>query len=230
MSCDRPPDTVDGMKKLLVAVLALLALAGCSSPPDPARWTGMATSAEVVSARGVADRGADSMVAQLPLKVATKATEDSCGAGTRDEWYTSQYQYSCTRQSIYYLPLDGPLLPVLTQIDHTIGGPANGLITTEPLQNVQFYYAHGGKDSDGRELPRPRLAYDSAVLDIGVSWRDRDDQDLPQLAAVNPSALSPGVYETGSSAVDLPGLVAAHTNVIALFVSQTYFTVPWPSP
>ena len=46
-------------------------------------------------------------------------------------------------------PVDGALLPLLAKIDHAALG--NGLIASEPLQNVQYYLAHEG---DGLHIPQ----------------------------------------------------------------------------
>jgi hypothetical protein len=96
---------------------------------------------------------------------------------------------------------------------------------------VQYYYAHNGKDSDGLQLSKPRLAYLGAAR-VGVNWRDPafPDHDLTQPSPDPTEAPMswPQVYRDETPAADLPQLVAAHDNVLTISVWQTYFTVPWP--
>jgi hypothetical protein len=231
MPGDGAPGTVDAVRRLLLVIVGLVTLAGCSPPADDrVKWAGEATSPDVVAARADAADEAFIIAGQVPVKVATFATEDSCGAGERDEWNDTQYQYSCTHQTIFYAPVDGLLLPVLAKTDESLRAHWPELLTDSyPYSNVQYYFAHGGKSTDGLQLSRPRLSYSDATLDIGVSWRDPAFPDLDQIDT-SPRVLTSGAYETTSPAVDLPKLIATHDNVLAIFVRQTYFTVPWPSP
>jgi hypothetical protein len=218
------------LKRLLVGVM-LLAVAGCSSTQagDRARWTDKATSADVVSARAGAERRADFIMARLPVKAATMASEDSCVVGTSDMWYTSQYQFSCHLDTVYYVPVDGALLPLLTEIDEAMRAAPLGFVPWESFENVQYYFAHGGKSSDGLQLSKPGLAYLTALGEVGVSWRDPAFPD-PERSAMptNYPMMWPQVYRAERSAVDLETLIPAHDNVLAISVSQTYFMVAWP--
>jgi hypothetical protein len=236
MSCDWRGDTVEAvMKRLLVVGIVLLAAAGCSSThgKDRAQWAGRAASADVVAARARAEREANTVIAHLPVNAATVASADSCVVGERDLWYTSQYQFGCHLDTIYYVPVDGALLPELVRVDEAARAAPLGLVPSEPFQNVQYYFAYEGKDTDGLHLPRPGMAYSGGGCNVGVGWRDPafPDPDLPQLSAVptDHPMLWPQVYRSGRPAVDLPKLVAAHDNVLAISVSQTYFTIPWSS-
>jgi hypothetical protein len=107
------------MKPLLASIL-VLATAGCSSSTqsdDRAQWTARATSVDVVTARTGAEREANFIIAHLPVKSATMASEDSCGVGQSDLWYTSPNQFECYLTTTYYVPADGALLPELAEID-----------------------------------------------------------------------------------------------------------------
>ena len=103
-----------------------------------------------MAARARAEREANAVIAHLPVIAATVASADSCVLGERDLWYTSQYQFSCHLDTIYYVPVDGALLPELAGIDEAARAAPLGLVPSEPFQNVQYYFAHGGKDTDGR--------------------------------------------------------------------------------
>jgi hypothetical protein len=226
---------VDAVKKLLLVGIVLLAAAGCSSTQaeDRTQWAGRAASADVVAARAQAERKANFIVAHLPVNAATVASGDSCGVGESDPWYTSPYQFSCNLETIYYVPVEGALLPELARIDEAARTAPVGLVPSEPFQNVQYYFAHGGKDTDGLQLSKPSLAYSAGWCHVGVNWRDPafPGSDLPQLSAVPTDyPMSwPEVYRSARSTVDLPKLVAAHDNVLAINVSQTYFAIPWSS-
>src|SRR5947207_10604791 len=144
MSRDWRGDIVDAvMKRLLVVGIVLVAAAGCSSThgEDRAQWAGRAASADVVAARARAEREANAVIAHLPVNAATVASADSCVVGERDLWYTSQYQFSCHLDTIYYVPVDGALLPELAGIDEAARAAPLGLVPSEPFQNVQYYFA-----------------------------------------------------------------------------------------
>ena len=107
--------------------------------------------------RARAERFADTLFAHLPVKPAAVTSSDSCVVRPPDLWHYNEYQFSCHLDEIRYVPVDGDLLPLLVKID-TAALADSTTSATEPLQNVQYYFAHGGR-VDGLQESKPRLVY-----------------------------------------------------------------------
>ena len=216
------------MRLLLVGAAALLAAVGCSSTTPRNSldtWASRAVSADVVADRARAERLADTLFAHLPVKPVAATSSDSCVVRPPDLWHYNEYQFGCHLDEIRYVPVDGDLLPLLVKID--TAALADSASATEPLQNVQYYFAHGGR-VDGLQESKPRLVYQGSFGVLAVDWHD---PAFPE--ATTPPTTYPvtwrEVYRTQTPAVDLPKLAAAHDNMLAIHVSQTYYKLLQPS-
>lgn len=226
-------DIINGVRRqLLVGAVVLLAAAGCRSPTPQDnfdKWASRAVSADAVAARESAAHVADTIFAHLPVKPAVVTSLDSCVVGEHDLWHSDQYQFACFLDETRYVPVDGALLPMLVQIDAAVLATNIGLSASQPLGTVRYYFAHGGKDADGLQLPKPRLAYSGTLGVLTVDWHDPvfpADPAFPEEAPA-PQITWPEVYRTQTPAVDLAKLTADHDNVIAIYLSQTYVALPW---
>ena len=211
------------MRQVLVGAAALMAAVGCSSTTPRnsfVAWASRAVSADVVADRARAERFADTLFAHLPVKPAAVTSSDSCVVRPPDLWHYNEYQFSCHLDEIRYVPVDGDLLPLLVKID-TAALADSTTSATEPLQNVQYYFAHGGR-VDGLQLSKPRLVYSGSFGVLAVDWHDPAFPEVTTPPTIYPVAW-PEVYRTQTPAVDLPKLAAAHDNMLVIHVSQTYF-------
>jgi hypothetical protein len=210
------------MRLVLVGATALMAAVGCSSTTPRNSfdtWASRAVSADVVADRARAERLADTLFAHLPVKPVAVTSSDSCVVRPPDLWHYNEYHFSCHLDEIRYVPVDGDLLPLLVKID--TAALANSASATEPLQNVQYYFAHGGR-VDGLQLSKPRLVYQGSYGVLAVDWHDPAFPEATTPPTTYPAAW-PEVYRTQTPAVDVPKLAAAHDNMLAIHVSQTYF-------
>ena len=213
------------LRQLSIGAAVLVAAAGCSSmqPADNFdAWAARAVSADVVAARDQAELTADNLFAYLPVKPVAVSSVDSCVVDD-DVWHSQTDQFSCSLEEIRYVPVDGALLPLLVKIDHA--ALTDGLVASEPLQNVQYYFAHKGK-AEGLQLPKPRLAYEGGFGIVAVNWNDPAFPQ-PMEAPTTYPARWPTVYRTQTPALDVAKLSAGHDNMLAILVSQTYFKIPW---
>lgn len=209
----------------------LVAAAGCAStrPRDNFdRWANRAVSADVVADRGRAEHLADTLFTHLPVKPVAVTSADSCVVGENNMWHTDPYRFRCQLDETRYVPVDGALMPLLVKIDAAALDSGIGLTASEPLQNVQHYFAHAGRNADGNQLPKPRLVYEGGFGIVAIDWHDPAFPEATTAPTTYPIQW-PVVYQTTSPAVDLPNLAAAHDNVLAIYVSQTYFELTWPN-
>jgi hypothetical protein len=195
-------------KRWIVGALVLVLAAGCSSATagnNQAKWANEKSSAEVAAARRVADHEADTLFAALAPSAVAAGKSDDCSPGTRDMWYDDRYQYVCTSQEVRYVPVDGPLKPVLVKISSVARArglqPDNVFQVADPVEGFSYDVPHGT---------------------INVGW------DNPVSALSVYSIASPAT-SGAPQPVDLRRLAAHHDAVVAVLIVQTYFTIPWPT-
>jgi hypothetical protein len=93
------------------------------------------------------------------------------------------------------------------------------------MENVRYYFAHGGKSGDGLQPSKPGLAYQVGSAHLHVDWHDPAFPESAEAPKTYPMTW-PHVYQQNGPSITKP---KGHANVLTIDIWSTYYTVPWPA-